>query len=157
MPRPEHLDKTRQVIDLIREGWTLTKALKEKDLVLKTFHNAISSVRELFQDYVTARKAAADILVDELVEIADREGLDPQRARNMLDTRKWIASKHNPQVYGERLEVNMNQSISISEALRDARARVPTIYQDAELIDDRPTLSIAPPGEVAANLPDIFG
>lgn len=67
--------------------------------------------------YARAREAQADHFVDEIVAIADGEGLsiaigdeDPQtyptdhnRDRLRIDARKWVASKLAPKKYGDRI------------------------------------------------------
>jgi hypothetical protein len=82
-----------------------------------------SNVEGFDERYALARQAQAHALVDELIEIADdsrndwMERNDPenpgwianvehiQRTRVRLDTRKWLASKILPKVYGEKLEL----------------------------------------------------
>lgn len=54
--------------------------------------------------YARAREAGIEAQVDRITEIADTEP-DPNRARVMIDARKWIASKLLPKRYGDRLEV----------------------------------------------------
>lgn len=54
--------------------------------------------------YEKAKLDRADSLVDEMVDIADNEP-DPKKARVMVETRKWVASKFMPRVYGDRVAV----------------------------------------------------
>ncbi|WP_052359994.1 hypothetical protein [Solidesulfovibrio alcoholivorans] len=59
-----------------------------------------------FQDmYAHAREVQADMLADEILEIADSD-LDPNRARVMIDARKWLAGKLRPKKYGDRVELD---------------------------------------------------
>src|SRR3954471_7786460 len=58
--------------------------------------------------YTRAREVAAERFADEMVGIADsvRNGAtseDVQAARLAIDTRKWIASKHSPRKYGDKI------------------------------------------------------
>lgn len=56
------------------------------------------------EQYKRARKIQAEGFIDEVIEIADHGGNgDPRRARLMVDTRKWVASKVLPKVYGDRI------------------------------------------------------
>lgn len=77
---------------------------------------------ELFRDnYARAREVQADVLADEILEIADegrndtyvddegRERTDYDvvaRSKLRVDARKWIASKLLPKKYGERQQVD---------------------------------------------------
>lgn len=63
-----------------------------------------------FRDqYARAREAQADSLVDEIIDIADDAGLseafEVQQARLRVDSRKWLAGKLRPKVYGDKLEL----------------------------------------------------
>lgn len=76
------------------------------------------------QQYARAREAQADALFDEMLDIADDGTNDwmerrrqdgstdevlnsehVQRSKLRIDARKWMASKLNPKVYGEKLDV----------------------------------------------------
>ena len=114
------------------------------------------------------REIRADVEADEAKEIADDPTLDPQHAKNRIDIRKWRSSKHNSRVYGDRVDLNVQQSISVLEVRTEALGRVlrPVIDQrssdDESIIDcaivkpSGPTEphSDSEPGQVAG--PDIF-
>src|SRR5260370_31620335 len=54
-----------------------------------------------------AREERGDVLAREILEIADAPCADQvavQRARNRIDTRKWLAAKLAPRKYGDRVE-----------------------------------------------------
>lgn len=77
--------------------------------------------------YARAREAQADTLFDECLEIADDGSQDTktvqrggetvevvdqehiQRSRLRVDTRKWMAGKLRPKVYGDKLELSGNK------------------------------------------------
>jgi hypothetical protein len=94
---------------------------------------------ELRRQYEQAYEDRADVLADQLIDLADLEipeGLDGsafsawvQLLRLRVDVRKWTASKLRPRFYGERidLEVTHHEQISITQVLEDARKRVLTI------------------------------
>lgn len=75
-----------------------------------------------FQRYSQARAIYADVLAADVVRIARTE-LDAQRARNLIDAHKWLASKYKPKEYGERIDVNVTNTVDISGPLNEARAR----------------------------------
>jgi len=64
--------------------------------------------RKDFSDmYARAREERADLLFEELFEIADKpctNQVEVQQQRNRLDTRKWALSKLAPRKYGDRVE-----------------------------------------------------
>jgi hypothetical protein len=65
--------------------------------------------------YARARETQAEVLADELMEIADEDKIDAlklQHDKMKIETRQWIASKLLPKKYGNRMEfedVSKNQ------------------------------------------------
>lgn len=74
-------------------------------------------------EYARAREQQADLLASQIVEIADTEE-DANRARVMIDARKWYASKLKPKVYGDRIDVAVSHTLDLSDALNEARNRL---------------------------------
>ena len=156
-----------RIISDILEGNQLKVAVKNAGISLTSFNTWLSGDREAAVAYSRARELCADVLVDEAKEIADTEP-DASKARNQIDIRKWIASKHHSRVYGDRVDVNVSQTIDISTTLQEAKARLlrPVRDQlgvsDAQVIDmprliptgARDTQSVdRPKGD---EVPDIF-
>jgi hypothetical protein len=57
--------------------------------------------------YARARETQAEVLADELMEIADEDKIDAlklQHDKMKIETRQWIASKLLPKKYGNRME-----------------------------------------------------
>jgi hypothetical protein len=65
--------------------------------------------------YARARETQAEVLADELMQIADEDKIDAlklQHDKMKIETRQWIASKLLPKKYGNRMEfedVSKNQ------------------------------------------------
>jgi hypothetical protein len=108
--------------------------LSLKDLLAKhgvapgNFFKLLSQVPLLDTAYKHAQAGRIELLVDEIISIADNES-DPQKARNMIDVRKWMASKIAPHKYGERLEVNLNANVDIRGALLEASNRIRSVIE----------------------------
>ena len=71
--------------------------------------------------------------MDEIIDIADTE-IDPQRARNRIDARRWYASKMKPDKFGDRIDLNINAVVDVSSALLEARQRAAQVI-DAQYRD----------------------
>lgn len=56
--------------------------------------------------YDKARREGAHAMVDDVMEICDDPSLDPNDKRIRVDTRKWIASRVLPKVYGDKLALS---------------------------------------------------
>jgi hypothetical protein len=90
--------------------------------------------------YYQARRVQAEMLIDEIFEIADDtkddwkptrnkhgkiNGYKPdndaiQRSRVKIDVRKWFASKMVPRMYGEHLDVSHDVTGDLAELLKAA-------------------------------------
>jgi phosphoenolpyruvate-protein kinase (PTS system EI component) len=113
-----------------------------------------------------ARAIIVEARVDRMADVARNEP-DVNRARLIIDTDKWLASKLVSKVYGDKLDVSIDHRIDISDALAAARSRAtlrprcdPVDAIDAEF---EALPSVATPGSVdkqstqpALTLPDIF-
>lgn len=135
--------QARNVLRLMADKqWTMVRACDAVGLTPSKFSDVLNSVPELARHYVRTRELQADLEVDDALSIADNENIDPARARNMIDIRKWRASKFRSNVYGDRIDVSVQGSISITDALSAARARVssvrsisdPALTMDAEIV-----------------------
>ena len=69
--------------------------------------------KEFLDQYTRARDDQAETFVDEIMDIA--EGVeDPQRARLMIDARKWAAGKMKPKKYGDKIDHNVTGDMSLT-------------------------------------------
>ena len=133
-----------EILEKIANGASLASALKSPGMpsypLAKLHLRTNAKLREAYDQAVEDRGA---LFAEELIQLADTpmpKGLDPasrsawvQHLRVRLDTRKWIASRTFRQVYGDRLDVAVNNTqISISAALEAAEQRVLMIRQQDE-------------------------
>ncbi len=84
---------------------------------LSTVVDWIKSNNEFSAQYATARELQAELIIDEILDIADDSSKDVvntdlgkivdqeviQRARLRVDTRKWLIGKMYPKKYGEKI------------------------------------------------------
>ena len=76
--------------------------------------------------YARARQRLADVYVDQIITLAESATNENfQQLRLQIDTKKWVASKVYPKVYGDKpAEVtvnNVNNILVITEEQRQAR------------------------------------
>lgn len=124
----------RAVIAEISNGSALKVALEKFGMTASAFNVALSKDREAALAYVRAQELRSDLLADETIGIADTE-TDAQRARNRIDARKWLASKHNSKRYGDRIDLNVTQTLDIGATLAEAKARLRPISDQTKTID----------------------
>ena len=68
----------------------------------RTVYKWLRIHKEFVQNYTRAKEDQADYLVEECLEIADKDGIEPADKRIRVDTRKWIASRFNAKKYGDK-------------------------------------------------------
>lgn len=126
-------EKVEAMCALIVGGMTKTKAIETIFGDGRRYWAVVSGNGALAYRVAQAQEIYADRLVDEALEIVDSD-IDPQLAKNRADQRKWTASKLRPKTYGERMELAVQHSISVNEALTEARGRMLGPFQDAEIV-----------------------
>jgi hypothetical protein len=121
---PETTDK---IIDLISTtNRSLTSICKEVDISTMCFFKWLADPekKELLVRYTLAKEVQAEMLIEELLEIADESDNDTlitesgakannewiNRSRLRVDTRKWIASKLLPKKYGDKLGIDLSST-----------------------------------------------
>lgn len=93
------------ICERISNGESLKKITDEVDMPNRTsVHTWLIKDKEFLDKYEAARDLQADVYADEMDDIAHDQGLDVQRARLIIDTRKWTASKLKPKKYGDKVQ-----------------------------------------------------
>jgi hypothetical protein len=78
--------------------------------------------RQFLHQYTRAREMQADVLADEMIEIADdRKGDEKSfvginrihRDKLRIESRKWIASKLKPKKYGDKIDLNHSGEVEV--------------------------------------------
>lgn len=142
------LDRCKRVIDAIYQGASMTQQLEVEGLQPRVFFNQLELSEALEHDYTKAQQYKSELMVDQIIDIADDIELDPMRARVRIDTRKWYASKMRPMKYGERVDVNVHHTVNINAALTEARSRAfPVGHAQIKKIDDQDIAIIDQPVE----------
>jgi len=114
------------MLELIATGATIKESCEQ----LQRSNSYLIDYRHEFPDfdqkYKRARENGLDMLGDSLMEV-NRIERDPQRARILSDNIKWYLSKHRREVYGDKVDINVNQKVSITSALAEAKGRLKDI------------------------------
>lgn len=122
MPREYNQAEADKVCELIMDGYSLRKIAAIDGMPSK--QDILRWLRENtgFQaQYAHAREEQADALAEEIIDIADDisrdivrdedgkpiiDGFAAQRAKVMIDSRKWVAAKLKPKKYGDKIDLN---------------------------------------------------
>jgi transposase-like protein len=113
----------------IAEGATTKKAAEEIGVDVDTIANWRVKYPSFESEFTRAQDAGFDSQADELNEIAEKTS-DVQRARLMCDNIKWRLARRAAHKYGDRLDINVTQTVDIGAALLEAKQRaLPLSYQ----------------------------
>jgi len=139
-----------KICKMIAEGQSVRSICKKKDMIsMQTFFRWLRENEKFREQYAHACEERSYRHAEEIIEIADDatndymeehdesgnltgyklNGENIQRSRLRVDTRKWLMSKLNPKVYGDKLDMTTNGndigvtlSASQAEQLLNARA-----------------------------------
>jgi hypothetical protein len=124
------------ILERVRGGATLNKAVEEYPVpldlgVFTTWLYKDAGRKALYQE---AKEVRAETWTGDMVKHALGEEVtaDLDRSRFVVDTLKWLVSRHARREYGDTKTVEVNTTISIRAALEQARERV----IDVQVIDD---------------------
>ena len=132
-------------IEQIYRGRSL-RSLVEEDHRLISYEDFLRWIKrdpQRHERFKEAQEMRTEFLAGEILEISDgATSVDPSspetvnRDKLRIDTRKWLMSAHNRKRYGESKQIELGGTISITEALAQAQARV----IEAEVVDVTPRL-----------------
>ncbi len=129
MARPSKYSETiaEEIISRYGDGETLSRICKSKNMPKRnTVYRWRSSYPDFGEAYQRAQEEHVDALIDEAGEIVDNE-TNPQLAKVRADHRKWIAGKLCRDRYGDKLDIQHNVTLDITQALLDATKRMKSI------------------------------
>lgn len=92
---------------------------------------------EFANTFEQARQEGLEHLADGLITAHD-DYVDVQRARLKSDNAKWLLSKRKPEIYGDKVDIHVSQTIDITAALTEARARAQIQAPEQAVLDVTP-------------------
>lgn len=114
-------------------GRSVHSVCRDEDMPSReTFYKSIRENDYLSDQYREALKLREDYHFDEMLEIADMvedDGVKIQKAKLMIDTRKWVLSRMNPKKYGDKAGEHEDfsdakpESIAVNIQVQDARKK----------------------------------
>ena len=95
-----------EVCRRMSEGDSLRQVCRDNGFPESTVRQWVRDNRDDFaSQYQAARVLQVESWSDLIIELSNRDDLDPQDKRVRVDTLKWLMSKLAPKRYGERLLV----------------------------------------------------
>ena len=106
----------KSICERIIGGESLRRICKDKSMPCRRTVASwlLDPDKEAFlHQYETASNIRADEKFEEMEEISENEKIDVNRARLIIDTRKWFLSKIMPKKYGDRIDIDHSGSVNI--------------------------------------------
>lgn len=136
-------DTADAICDQLAEGKSLRSICLAEDMPAQsTVFKWLGQQPSFAEQYARAREAQADVLFDEIQDIADDGSNDYvtktnadgseyeavnsehiQRSRLRVDARKWMAGKLRPKVYGDKQEIELTVTDTLAERMARMKAR----------------------------------
>lgn len=97
-----------RICDLLTEGKSLRKiCMSDEFPAASTVYVWLDRFPSFAEKYTRAREAATEDMLEDILEIADAKGIDPQEKRVRIDTRKWVMGRLKPKKYGDKQQVDL--------------------------------------------------
>jgi len=134
-----------RVVEDIYRGRSLQALIQDdhRAISYEDFLRWVKRDPQRYERFKEAQEMRTEFIAAEILEIADGvDAIDPSssdtvnRDKLRIDTRKWLMGAHNKKRYGEVKSIELGGTISITEALAQAQARV----IESEVIDVTPRL-----------------
>lgn len=129
-----------RVLTEMTKGRSLNAIVRDdlRDIEYDAFWRWIKRDPQRYERYKEAKELRTEWWAGRIVEIAEAEDSDEDVARSKLkiDTYKWLMGADNRKQYGDIKQVEVNQSISITAALEQARSRLLTDVTTVDIVDD---------------------
>lgn len=128
--------KADAICERLANGLSLRAICRHKAMPSKTTVFKWLAQNSIFADqYARAREAQADLLVDEMIELADTPKIGTKTKRSsdgklekttgdmiehrrlQIETRKWVAAKMRPKKYGEKLDVEQKTTVEAGDSV----------------------------------------
>lgn len=112
-------DEADTIVAWIAEGRSLRKYCEASGRPMIRIQQWLRQNADFHARYARAREERADVLAEEIIDIADAVAKDPTiegvaAAKLQVDARRWVASKLKPTVWGDKVIHQQQGAISIS-------------------------------------------
>ncbi len=144
-PTKRNPKREKIILEGVAKGESLRKVCKRAGIETTTFLDWVRKDDSFALQYARAKEIAAELMADEILEIADDTSQDElfvdqedasgksakrvqnsefiNRSRLRVDSRKWLLSKLLPKKFGEKLEVDTPEGKPLIMVVSAARTK----------------------------------
>lgn len=125
------------ICERLASGLSLRKICRNNSMPSKSTVFKWLAENSVFSDqYARARESQADLLVDEMIDIADMPKIGKKTKRTsdgkveeitfdmtehrrlQIETRKWVAARMRPKKYGDKIDVQQNTTLEAGDSVK---------------------------------------
>jgi len=139
-PTKRNPKREKIILEGVAKGESLRKVCKRAGIETTTFLDWVRKDDSFALQYARAKEIAAELMADEILEIADDTSQDElfvdqedasgksakrvqnsefiNRSRLRVDSRKWLLSKLLPKKYGDKLELSGDKDSPLTVVVR---------------------------------------
>jgi hypothetical protein len=161
MPAAVDESKILEAIALYSEGLPIVNACKQVGIGYSTLLDRCKSSEFVRSCMNMSHEQHAAALVAQSIDIT-REDPDPQRSRVRMQALQWAASRVDRKNWGDRVDIQVEQKVSIVAALEAAEQRLRLgsdliLDGEAHVVEDKGTTSTrSTDSQSDSSLPDPF-
>lgn len=135
MPKGDNTKKVSaelksQIIQLYKQGKTVSQIAEIIDVKIDTIADWKLTDPAFLSECTQAQTIGFEAQADSLLTIPD-ECTDVNVARLKSDNLKWLLARRAREQYGDKLDVTLNQTVNIKDALSEAKNRVREVIEVA--------------------------
>lgn len=125
------------ICERLASGLSLRNICRNKGMPHKaTVFRWLALNSEFSDQYARARESQADLLVDEMIDIADMPKIGKKTKRTsdgkveeitfdmtehrrlQIETRKWVAARMRPKKYGDKLDIEQKTTLEAGDSVK---------------------------------------
>ena len=131
-------ERIKEVLNLVEPGSDIFNVLRKLRLSQNSFFLALKKNAELSNFYDECRKIRIEELLESIIDEVDQAEtkIELGKAKIKLIHYQWKAEKLIPEVYGAKVQIDVNKTVDIRGALDEARARAGIIEATYKTVED---------------------
>ena len=137
MTEPLTPQQENEFLTAICNGENMTSIAPRLGIGIATLFRRLESDKNLDDRYTRAKQAKAQLLAEQIIEIADDSELKPDDKRIRVDARKWVAGKYYGKLFGDKIMTEHSGSIGLTDLSDEELARKLAELEQAKALSER--------------------
>lgn len=101
---------------------------------VSAFYKYLDKHPEFEKQYDRARQLSCQVLEDRVLNLLNEFNGDVKKADLVFKQIQWLASVRNPAIYSQKMDINLNQNVSMRVNIEAANQRVIEMMRDVTTI-----------------------